>query len=88
LVIESERAFLAMGNVQLSIQKAEEKSQMFKRSVYVVKDIKQGENFTKENIRVIRPGDGIQPKFFEQILGRKASQNISRGIPLKWELVG
>jgi sialic acid synthase SpsE len=82
LVIESERAFLAMGNVQLSIQKVEEKSQMFKRSVYVVKDVKQGESFTKENIRVIRPGDGLPPKHYEGLLTKKANRDLKRGTPL------
>lgn len=87
LVEESERAFLALGNVQFGIQKAEEKSLRYKRSVYVVEDIEKGEEFTKENIRVIRPGDGLKPKFFEQVLGKKASHDIKRGTPLSWELL-
>jgi pseudaminic acid synthase len=87
LVVESERAFLALGQVQLNAQKAEEKSRTFKRSIYVVKDIKEGEVFTKENIRVIRPGDGIQPKFYEKMLRKKASSNIYKGTPLQWKLI-
>jgi len=82
LVIESERAFLSLGKVQLTVQKAEEKSQAFKRSVYVVKDIKASELFTKENIRVIRPGDGMAPKYFETTLGKKAKKDLKRGTPL------
>src|SRR5207244_4349673 len=66
LVVETERAFLALGNIQYGVQKVEEKSKFFKRSIYVSKDIKVGEIFSKENIRVIRPGDGLAPKFYEQ----------------------
>lgn len=87
LVEESERAFLALGEVQFGIQKAEEKSLRYKRSIYVVEDILEGEVFTGENIRVIRPGDGLKPKFYEQVLGKKASQAIKRGTPLSWELL-
>lgn len=87
LVEESERAFLALGDVQFGIQKAEEKSLRYKRSIYVVKDIAEGEEFTKDNIRVIRPGDGLQPKFFEQVLGKTSSRDLKRGTPLSWELI-
>jgi sialic acid synthase SpsE len=87
LVVESERAFLAMGEVQLSVQKAEEKSRAFKRSVYVVKDVAEGEIFTTENIRVIRPGDGLAPKYFEHVLGKKSSRKIATGTPLSHDLV-
>lgn len=82
LVIESERAFLAMGHVQLFVQKAEEKSQAFKRSLYVVKDIRANETFTKENVRIIRPGDGLAPKYFDIIIGRRAKAELKRGTPL------
>lgn len=82
LVIESERAFLALGEVQLMIQKAEERSKMFKRSVYAVQDIKKGEKFTKENIRVIRPGDGLPPKYYSTMLTKKATRHIKLGTPL------
>lgn len=81
LVVETERAFLAMGNIQLDTQKSEEKSRQFKRSIYVVKDIKVGEVFTKENIRVIRPGDGMEPKFYEITLGKIARQDYTKGSP-------
>ena len=83
LVIESERAFLSLGNIQLNVQKIEEKSKAFKRSVYIVKDVNRGEVFTKENIRIIRPGDGLAPKHYEIILGRKAKSDFKRGTPMK-----
>lgn len=87
LVIESERAFLAIGNIQYGVQKAEEKSVGFKRSVYVSKDIKAGDIFTKENTRVIRPGFGLEPKFYETVLGKKATRDIKAGTPLTWEIL-
>ncbi|SEW03360.1 pseudaminic acid synthase [Chitinophaga arvensicola] len=85
LVIEAERAFLAIGNIQYGIQNAERKSLNFKRSVYVVKDIAAGEIFTKENIRIIRPGDGLHPKFYEQLIGSKSNRNLKRGEPFTWD---
>ncbi|PPK87984.1 N-acetylneuraminate synthase [Neolewinella xylanilytica] len=83
LVTETERSWQAMGSVQLDTQKAEEKSRQFKRSIYVVQDISAGEVFTRENLRVIRPGDGMAPAFYEQVLGRKASADMKRGTPFK-----
>lgn len=83
LVIETERAFLAIGGIQLDTQKSEKKSRQFKRSIYVVNDIKAGEKFTTDNIRVIRPGDGLAPKNWESILGKISSKDYSRGEPLK-----
>ncbi len=87
LVIESERAFLAMGQVFYGVQEAEKKSLRFKRSLYVVKDVKAGDIFTADNLRVIRPGDGMQPKFYETILGKTASQDLKAGTPLTWEVL-
>lgn len=87
LVIESERAFFALGKVQLRIQKAEENSKAFKRSIYVVQNIKAGAVFTKENIRVIRPGDGLAPKHIDEIIGKTAKINIQNGTPFNWEMI-
>ncbi|MCX8491781.1 MAG: pseudaminic acid synthase [Cyclobacteriaceae bacterium] len=87
LVIESERAFQALGKPFFDIQPAELKSKIFKRSIYVSKKIEAGQLFTIENTRIIRPGDGIQPKFHEQILGKKSSINLEPGTPLQWDYV-
>lgn len=86
LVVETERAWLSLGNIQYGIQESEKKSLNFKRSVYVVKDIKAGEKFTKDNIRVIRPGDGLHPRYFEGLLGTTAQQDLIAGSPFthKW----
>lgn len=85
LVIETERAFQALGKPFFDIQTVELKSKIFKRSIYISKKIEAGQIFTLENTRIIRPGDGLQPKYYDQILGRKASVNIEPGTPLKWD---
>ncbi len=82
LVIETERAWQSLGVIQYGIQPIEEKSLNFKRSIYVVKDISAGEKFTLENIRVIRPGDGMHPRYYETLIGKTASVDVSRGTPL------
>ncbi|MCZ2473327.1 pseudaminic acid synthase [Aquirufa ecclesiirivi] len=85
LVIESERAFQSLGIVQFNVQEAEKKSLRYKRSLYAVEEIKSGEVFTKQNIRAIRPGDGLATKFYDIIIGKKASKNIEKGTPLSWD---
>jgi len=87
LVIESERAFLALGKVFYGVQKSEENSLRFKRSLYVVKDINEGEMFTKENVGIIRPGDGMQPKFYELVIGKTSKKDIKAGTPLTWQIL-
>jgi pseudaminic acid synthase len=87
LVVETERAFLALGQIQYGVQKAEQKSLLYKRSIYISKDVKAGEVLTKENIRVIRPGDGLAPKFYEQVLGKQVKVDLKKGTALKWEMI-
>lgn len=87
LVIESERAFQALGSIQYGVLEAEKKSLRFKRSLYVVKDVEAGECFTKENLRVIRPGDGLSPKYYEKILGKRARVSLKAGTPLNWDTI-
>jgi len=85
LVVESKRAFLALGDVKYGIQTDEEKNVRFKRSIYIIKDIKEGDNFTNENIKIIRPGDGLPPKYLKLILGKKSNKYLRRGTPLTWD---
>jgi sialic acid synthase SpsE len=87
LVTETERAWQALGHVQYGVQRAEEKSRLFKRSIYVARDIAFGEPFTAENIRVVRPGDGLAPRYYEQVLGRTARHDLKAGTPLTWEVL-
>ena len=78
----------ALGRVHYGVSQEEAKSSVFRRSLFVVKDVKAGENFTAENVRSIRPGHGLHTRHLEEILGRTASRNIQRGTPLAWELIG
>ncbi len=87
LVIESEHAFLALGEIQYGIQESEKKNIQFKRSIYVSKDIKAGSTFNEDNLQIIRPANGLPPKFYEQILGKVSHQDINAGTPLSWDLI-
>lgn len=88
LVVETERAWQAMGHIQYGATAAEKQSLLHRRSLYVVKDIAAGEAITLENIRAIRPGLGLPPKHLDQVLGRIARQAVARGTPLSWDLLG
>jgi pseudaminic acid synthase len=83
LVTETERAYLALGKIQYGVQKIEEKSIFFKRSIYISEDIKEGDLFTEQNLKIIRPGDGLAPKYYFQIIGKKATKDYKKGTPLK-----
>jgi pseudaminic acid synthase len=87
LVIESERAFLALGQVQYGVQSSENKSTLFKRSIYIAKDIAAGETITKDHIRIIRPALGLSPKHLDLVIGRQAKKDISAGTPLSFDLI-
>lgn len=87
LVTETERAWQSLGKIHYGILEAEKKSVNYKRSLYVVRDIEAGEPFTAENIRVIRPGDGLHPKYYDMLLGKKAKQRLAKGTPLNMELI-
>ena len=76
-------AFKLLGKNIFFRNKSEVKSKVFRRSIFVSKDIKKGEKFTKDNIRVIRPGYGLEPKYYNQILNKNSPFNISKGEPLK-----
>lgn len=87
LVEETERAWLALGKVTYGITDKEKASLKFRRSIYASRDIKAGEPFTKDNIRIVRPGYGIEPKYYEQILGNISKKNISKGTAITWEQI-
>lgn len=89
LVVESERAWQAIGRVHYGLQSdAEKRSMVFRRSLYAVEDIAAGELLTTDNIRAIRPGYGLAPKFFDTVLGMHAKSAIARGTALSWNLLG
>jgi len=77
----------ALGTVHFGIEAKEASSRVFRRSLFVVQDVKRGEVFTSENVRSIRPGYGLHTRHLEEVLGRKAAHDIERGTPLSWELV-
>jgi sialic acid synthase SpsE len=77
----------AVGDIQYGVTKREKESQVFRRSLFVVEDVEEGEPLTRENVRCIRPGHGLQPKHLGDVLGKTAARNIERGTPLEWTLV-
>ncbi|MCP1143749.1 pseudaminic acid synthase [Lysinibacillus endophyticus] len=82
LVEETERAWQALGEITYGPTEKEKASLKFRRSIYVAKDIKKGEPFTKENIRIVRPGYGLEPKYYEKILGIRANKEYKMGMPI------
>ena len=87
LVEESDRAWQGLGRVNYGATPAEEKSRAFRRSIYACRDISEGEAFTVDNIRVIRPGFGLAPKYYPTILGKHARKAIKKGDRIGWELI-
>ena len=87
LVVESERAFLALGDIQYGVQKTETKSKLFKRSIYIAKDIKAGEILMKEHVKIIRPDLGLSPRYYDLVIGRPVKKDISAGTPLSFDLI-
>jgi N-acetylneuraminate synthase len=77
----------ALGKVHFGLSVKEEASRVFRRSLFVVEDVKQGEAFTVANVRSIRPGHGLHPRHLTEVLGKSASREIKRGTPLSWEFI-
>lgn len=89
LVTESDHAWRAIGSICYGVQsEGERKSMVFRRSLYAVADIAAGEALTPLNVRAIRPGFGLAPKFYEIVLGMRAKGGIARGTALRWDLLG
>ena len=87
LVLEIERAWQALGKVSYGATEAEKKSIVFRRSLYIVKDLKAGDVLTKDNVRAIRPGLGLPTKYLEVVVGKIVKQDLSRGTALAWGLL-
>lgn len=88
LVQETERAWQALGKVSYGPTEAEKKSLQYRRSLYVVEDMKAGDVLTPGNVRAIRPGLGLATKYLDVVLGKKVKQDVPRGTALAWELLG
>lgn len=77
----------SMGEVRYGLTQEEKKSRIFRRSIFVIRDIKKGEVFTEEKINSIRPSCGLKPKYLKRALGKKAKIDIKRGTPLVWDMI-
>jgi len=86
LVVETKRAWQSLGKVSYGPTEAEQKSIVFRRSLYVVKDLKAGDLLCEDNVRAIRPGLGLPTKYSAQVMGKAVKQNIARGTALSWDM--
>ena len=87
LVEETRRAWESLGTVSYGINKGEKKSLQFRRSLYVAQDMKAGDILTEKNLRAVRPGRGLAPKYLEQLLGRRVVRDLKKGTAADWDMV-
>ena len=87
LVRECNTAYQALGEVIYNTQAQERKSLQFRRSLYIVEDMKKGDILTEKNLRSIRPGLGLSPKFYDVLLGKKVNRDIARGMRTSWDII-
>lgn len=87
LVRECRAAALAMGEVRYEMAEQEKKSLQFRRSLYIAEDMERGDVITEKNLRRIRPGQGLSPKYYGMILGKRVNQDVRRGTPMSWDLL-
>ena len=87
LVVETERARQSLGRVHYGPTEAEKPSLQERRSLYIASDVKAGDVLTKDNLRCIRPGFGLAPKYYDVVLGLKVNQDLRKGTPMSWECV-
>ena len=88
LVVETERAWQAIGSIAYGPSEQEKGSMKFRRSLYVVENMRAGDTFTETNLRAIRPGFGLAPKNLEVFLGKTVTRDVAKGTPLTWNLLG
>lgn len=88
LVIESERAHQSLGHIQYGPTEKEKKSLQFRRSLFIAQDMQAGETLTAKNLRVVRPGSGLPPKFYETLLGKTVKNAVKKGTPVSWDILG
>jgi N-acetylneuraminate synthase len=87
LVVETERAWQSLGEVTYGPTEAERISLIFRRSLYIAEDMKKGDVLNETNLRIIRPGNGLPPKYYEILLGKKLNRNAKKGTPVAWDMV-
>lgn len=88
LVTETERAWQSLGRVQYGPAEAEKPSARFRRSLYIAADMKAGDVLTAENLRVVRPGYGLAPKYYDLLLGRRVNRDLKKGTAVDWGILG
>ena len=84
---ETERAWQSIGSVTYGGTKAEDKSRAFRRTLYVARDMKAGEAFDSTSLRIVRPGHGLPPKFYDTLLGKRINRDAPIGTPVSWDLL-
>ncbi len=87
LVKESIRTWQSLGKISYGPTESEKDGIKFRRSIYIVEDMDSGEKLTKEKLRIIRPGKGLAPKYYDELLGRKVNQKIKKGTALTWAML-
>jgi N-acetylneuraminate synthase len=87
LVIETERAWQSLGNIHYGLTDAEQPSLKFRRSLYIAEDMKAGDALDSTNLRAIRPGSGLPPKYQSLLMGKLVNQDIKKGTPVTWDLI-
>ena len=87
LVQEAKAAHTALGSIKYGISEQEQKSLQFRRSLYIVEDMQAGDVITEENMRSIRPGLGLPPKYYEILLGKRVKYDIKRGTAVTWDML-
>lgn len=88
LVKETERAWQSLGRISYGPTEAEKPSMQFRRSLYVTEDLRAGDTLNEKNLRAIRPGKGLPPKYIDRFLGKKVRRDVEKGTPLGWDLIG
>tara|TARA_B110000438_G_C15811744_1_gene649970 strand:+ start:898 stop:1944 length:1047 start_codon:yes stop_codon:yes gene_type:complete len=87
LVIEAERAWQSLGQITYGQIDSEKSSSIFRRSIYIAEDIKKGECLNKNNLRIVRPGMGLPPKYYDILLGRKVKRDVTKGTAVNWDMI-
>ena len=87
LVDESERSWEAIGSVRYGGSSDEKVSVKFRRSIYISEDVKVGEQLNTTNLKIIRPGYGLEPKYYDLLIGRRANRDLSKGTAMSWEYI-
>jgi pseudaminic acid synthase len=87
LVVETNQAWLSLGSIHYGPTEQEMKSLIFRRSLYIAEDMCEGDIFTDNNLRIIRPGKGVAPKYFDVFIGKKIRRSVKKGTPVSWDLI-